>query len=91
MNINANFEAITLTGTMTKSELGDNITGSCVHRVYCLTNGSIDITPMGGGKFTWAGTANNYIDVLVSDITVSTGTFIGFKSKFQPHQFGFSK
>jgi hypothetical protein len=83
---NANYQAVNLTGTMDSSQLGNGVTASTVHQVFCLTDGSIEITALGGGKFTWAATAGQSIDVLVKEITVSSGTFVGFKSKFFPRQ-----
>lgn len=81
MNIKANYKVIPLVGTMDLNDLGDGVTGSSVHQVYCLSDGSIDITALGGGTFTWSGTTNSSIDVVVKSINVNSGTFIGFKSK----------
>ena len=81
MNIKANYKVIPLAGTMDLNDLGDGVTSSSVHQVYCLSDGSIDITALGGGTFTWSGTTNSSIDVVVKSINVNSGTFIGFKSK----------
>ena len=87
MNINANYKAIPLVGTMNKGELGDGISGASVHQIYCLASGSIDITPIGGGTFTWSATTNEFINVVVGAITVNSGTFIGFKARTDSYQF----
>jgi len=80
---NANYQIINLTtGTYTTGQLGDGITASTVHEIYCLTPGSIIVTAIGGGKATIPMTAGQSINVLVSSVTVSSGTYIGFKAKF---------
>jgi hypothetical protein len=87
MNISANYRVLPLAGTMTENELGDGITASSVHRVYCLAAGDVTITAKGGGTFTFtAASANEYIDVVVKSLTVNTGTFIGFKTKDESYQ-----
>lgn len=77
-----NYEAISLSGTMLSDVLGNGISANTVHQIYCLAAGSITITAMGGGTFTWApATANVSIDVVPSKVVVSSGTFIGFRTK----------
>tara|TARA_B100000927_G_C16051051_1_gene303130 strand:+ start:100 stop:375 length:276 start_codon:yes stop_codon:yes gene_type:complete len=88
MNTSANYKAIALTGTMGEDVLGNGVTGTSVHQVYCLSSGAVTITAAGGGTFTWNGTSNTFIDVVVKSVTVSSGTFIGFKAKTDPFQFG---
>lgn len=84
---NANFEAITLSGTQQQGDLGNGVTASTVHRIYCLSAGNIDITPMKGPTFNWVAIANEFIDILVSRTKVNAGSFVGFKAQFQAHQF----
>lgn len=82
MNISANYKAVPLSGTMGESDLGGNgVSGTSVHRVYCISPGSIDITAKGGGKFSWNANTNEFIDVVVKEVTVNTGDFIGFKAR----------
>jgi hypothetical protein len=89
MNISANYTVIPLSGTMGSDILGDGISGSSVHRVYCLAAGNVTIKAAGGGSFTFTATnPNEYVDVVVESLTVNAGTFIGFKAKYNPHQFG---
>ncbi len=76
-----NYEAINLSGTMTASTLGNGFSANTVHQIYCLSTGIINIWPMGGGNFIWSGTTNTSIDVVPSQIIVSGGTFIGFRTK----------
>ena len=77
-----NYEAIPLSGTMGPNILGNGISANTVHQIYAITSGSITITAMGGGTFTWVpATANISIDVVPSSITVNSGTFIGFRTK----------
>jgi len=84
----ANYEAVSLTGTMTFSTGRETglITATTVHQIFCLANGSITVAPLGGGSFTWTATSGQSMDVLVKTITVNSGTFIGFKSKHVPPQ-----
>jgi hypothetical protein len=76
-----NYTALSLSGTMTTNILGDGVSANTVHQIYCLSAGSISITAMGGGTFTWTPTANNYLDIVPSSITVNSGAFIGFIAK----------
>ena len=76
-----NYEAISLSGTMNSSTLGNGFSAETVHQIYCLSAGTITITAMGGGTFIWSGTTNSYIDVVPSSVTTSGGTFIGFRAK----------
>ena len=77
-----NYEAIALSGTMGAAVLGNGVSANTVHQIYAITSGSITITAMGGGTFTWVPTvANIFIDVVPSSITVNGGTFIGFRTK----------
>lgn len=81
---NTNYTMVPITtGTYTAGVLGNNITGSCVHEVYCLTPGSITITAMGGGQVTVVMTAGQNIKVMVGQATVVSGTYVGFKAAFQ--------
>ena len=47
MNTSANYKAIPLTGTMGEDVLGNGVTGTSVHQVYCLAAGAIQITAAG--------------------------------------------
>ena len=87
-NIYENWEAVTLTGTInfvTGRETG-LITATTIHQVFCLTAGTIIITPMAGNTFSWGATAGQSVNVVVKSITVSSGTFVGFKAKHVPPQ-----
>lgn len=88
MNIFANYEVVSLSGTQTHftgRETG-NITATTIHQIYCLSAGNIIITPLKGATFTWAATTNASIDVLTKSTTVSSGSFIAFRSKLQTPQ-----
>lgn len=84
----ANYEAVTLTGTMTFSTGRETglITATTIHQILCTSNGAITITALGGGTFTWTATAGQTLDILVKSVTVGSGTFVGFKSKHIPPQ-----
>lgn len=62
-------------------------TATTVHQIYCLVAGAATIYPMMGPSFVWDANKNSSMDVLVSAITVSSGTFIGFKAKFDRNPF----
>lgn len=82
---NANYKAITMTaGTYGIDVLGNGLTASTVHQVFCAVAGTVTISAMGGGEFTWAATAGQKVDVVASKIIVSSGTFVGFKANYQP-------
>ncbi len=86
MNFKANYVAVNLTSAAPYTYVESANTGTTIHQIYCLTPGSVTITAVGGGTFTWAATANASIDVMVGSATVSSGTFVGFKSKFFSNQ-----
>ena len=86
---NQNYEAklLTVAGSpYTTANLGNNITASTIHQVFCLSSGTISITALGGGNFTWSATTSEYMDVMVGACAVSSGEFVGFKSKFDNPQ-----
>ncbi len=85
-SIHANFEVVALTGTQshpTGRETGV-ISATTIHQIYCLSAGAIIITPMKGPAFTWNASINTSMDVLVKATTVSSGSFIAFRSKLDP-------
>lgn len=83
---NANFKAINLpVGTYELSDLGNGVSASTVHQIFCLSNGSATITAIGGGTFTWTATAGQSIDVVTGRVVVGSGEFVGFKSSYQPN------
>lgn len=86
----ANYEAVSLSGSgisIYPFDSSNYRTGTTVHQVFCLSTGSITITPMMGVPFTWAASAGQSIDVLCSAVTVSSGNFIGFRAKFEKNPF----
>jgi hypothetical protein len=83
---NTNWASLPMTaGTYTVGDLGDGLTASTVHSVFCLSDGIINISAMGGGNFTWDAKSGNKIDVVCARIVVSSGSFVGFKTAFQPN------
>lgn len=86
---NTNYQMVPLsTGTYETGDLGNGITASTVHEIYCLTPGSITITALGGGTVTASMTAGQSIKVLAGKIVVSSGTYTGFKAMFQASGIG---
>jgi hypothetical protein len=80
--ISANYEIVSLSGTMDLVSLGyGGTSGSSIHQIYCISSGSILINAVGGGNATFALTTGQFVDVVASKVTVSSGTFIGFRSK----------
>ena len=79
---NTNYEIVPLTsGTYDVGALGNNLTASTVHQIYCLTAGSITITATGGGQATIPMLAGQTFDCMVRQVIVSSGTYIGFRAK----------
>jgi len=86
---NVNFQMVPLpVGTYTAGVLGNNITASTVHEIYCISSGSIIINAFGGGTATFAMTAGQSVKVMVGSCTVSSGSFVGFKTQFAATGFG---
>ena len=61
--------------------MGDNLTASTVHQIYCVTNGSVTISASGGGQATVPMTSGQSINCMLREVTVISGTYIGFRSK----------
>jgi hypothetical protein len=81
---NVNFAMVPMpVGTYDVDVLGDNLTASTVHEVYCVSAGSIQITASGGGTATFAMTAGQSVKVMARKCVVSSGSFVGFKAAFQ--------
>ena len=79
---NANYGIVNLTsGTYGVDVLGNNLTATTVHEIYCLTSGSITISATGGGKATVPMTSGQSINCMVREVTVISGTYLGFRSK----------
>lgn len=95
--IYANFESILLTaGTWTfltgrEGTIGAGtsyVTATTVHQLFCLTAGTITITPVKGDVFVWPATAGQSINVLTKRAVVSSGSaFVAFRAKLQQNQF----
>ena len=83
---NTNWQAITMTaGTYDLNILGNGLTASTVHEIFCTSDGTVTISAIGGGTFSWMATAGQNVKVVVSKVVVSTGTFVGFRTDFQPN------
>lgn len=81
---NTNFTIVPMsTGTYTAGDLGNNLTGSCVHEIYCVSAGTITVTAMGGGTVTVPMTTGQTMKVMVGNAVVASGMFAGFKMSFQ--------
>ena len=82
---NVNFKVLPLisgsTYNISGGTLGNNITGSTVHEIFCISAGTISVTALGGGSFIWPATAGQNIHVMCSQITVNSGGFVGFMAQ----------
>lgn len=79
---NTNYGIVPLTsGTYGVDVLGNGLTATTVHQIYCITAGSITITASGGGKVTMTMAIGQTIDCMVREVIVNSGTYIGFRSK----------
>lgn len=80
---NTNYQAIVLSGGNSYSlyELGDGLTASTVHQVFCISAGTISLTALGGGNFVWGATAGQSIGITLGKCSVTSGLFAGFKSQ----------
>lgn len=55
--------------------------GTSIHQIYCVSNGSFEVTAEGGGVATISLTSNQTFDVVTRKIDVNSGSFIGFRVK----------
>jgi len=83
---NTNWQAVPMpAGTYTLNELGNGLTASTVHEIFCTVGGAVTISAMGGGTFAWTATAGQSIKVVASKVIVGGGEFVGFRTSFQPN------
>jgi len=81
---NTNWTVVPLPiGTYTLGDLGNGLSASTVHEVYCIADGTATITAMGGGTFDFAATAGQKVNVMCSNVVVVSGDFVGFKANHQ--------
>ena len=79
---NTNYGAVPMpVGTYNVGVLGNGMTASTVHEIFCLQAGTATITAQGGGKFDWPATAGQSMKVMPSQVIVSSGEFVGFRAK----------
>lgn len=78
---NTNWEAVPMTtGTYTMADLGNGYSASTVHEIFCTAAGTITISAIGGGTFTWAATGGQSVKVMTAQAVVASGTFVGFRA-----------
>lgn len=84
----ANYEAVALSGTQTHSTGKETglISASTIHEVFCISAGTITITPVKGPSFAWPATGGQSMRVMVWRTVVNSGGFIAFRSKYVPAQ-----
>jgi hypothetical protein len=79
---NTNYGIVNLnSGTYNVDVLGNNLTATTVHQIYCISAGTLTITATGGGKTTLPMTVGQSIDCMVKQVIVSSGAYIGFRTK----------
>ena len=76
---NTNFKAVRLVAgnAYTLADLGDGLSASTVHQVFCVSGGTITLTALGGGTFTWAATTGQSIDITLGSCSATTGSLNG--------------
>jgi len=81
---NTNWSAVPMTtGTYNLSDLGNGLTASTVHQIFCTADGAATITAMGGGTFTFTATAGQSVNVVCANVVVGSGSFVGFRANYQ--------
>jgi len=79
---NTNYGAVPMPeGTYGVDVLGNNMTASTVHELFCLRDGAATITARGGGKFYWRATAGQTMKIMPSQVVVENGEFVGFRAQ----------
>lgn len=79
---NTNYEIVSLTsGTYGPDVLGNGLTATTVHQIYCITSGTVTITAQGGGTVSVPMTAGQSINCMVRQVVVVSGTYAGFRTK----------
>lgn len=79
---NVNYSILALSGAQNLAAQGYNgATATTVHEVFCTANGSIEITAIGGGTATFPLTVGQSVKILVGSYDISSGSFVGFRSK----------
>ena len=83
---NKNYEAkLLISGNnYSTTDLGNGLTSSTVHEVFCLSDGIIELTAYGGGSFTWSATTSETLNIVLGNCNVISGEFVGFKSQYVP-------
>lgn len=81
---NTNYEIVELSsGANGPDVCGDGFSAATIHQVYCVSDGSVTISALGGGSMTVALTTGDKVDVLANSVNVGSGTFVGFRVKAQ--------
>ena len=85
---NSNYQIINLpTGNYTLNDLGDGISASTVHQLVCIQTGSVNVTAIGGGGFTWTPAAiGDTLNIILGGCNVISGEFAGFKAPSNSNQ-----
>lgn len=91
-NTAANYEAIPLLAAANYNfypyDSTNYRTATTVHEIFCLAKGAITIYPMNGKSFVWdCKTDGQKIELLVSAVTVSSGEWVAFRSKYDTNPF----
>ena len=78
---NSNYKIINLTGgTYTLNELGDGVSASTVHQLFCVVDATATVTALGGGSFIWTAKAGDTLDITLGGCVVTIGELAGFKA-----------
>jgi len=79
---NTNYSFLNLSGTQDLAAAGyDGVLATTVHEVYCTASGSIELSAIGGGTAIFPMTTGQSVKIMVGSYSVSSGTFVGFRTK----------
>lgn len=88
-SISANYEVLVLgtNNNLYPFDSNNFRTGYTYHQIRCLSNGSATIYPMKGSSFTWNATAGLTLNVLMSAVTIGSGSFIAHRARNERNPF----
>ena len=80
MNFKANFQIVELSSGLNEFPASGGT--APMHQIYCVSSGGVTVIAEGGGSATFSLNANEKVDVLTRNVTVNSGTFIGFRAQY---------
>ena len=84
---NSNYQIVNLpTGTYTLNELGNGVSASTVHQLFCVADAVATVTALGGGSFQWTASTGDILDITLGKCVVTSGELAGFKAPSNSQQ-----